>query len=374
MADNFFKNYIYPVATLSASIIGVGFLSLPYITVKVGLLVMLFYFAALTALVLLLHLVFGQICLKTPDFKRWPGFVGFYLGQKAKKFILASVVSGSLGVLLAYLLVGGQFLYEIFSLFWGGSILNYTLIYFIPAGIFIYFGVKAISKFDFLAITFLFLILFLIFIKELPHMNISNLLVNSRNLDFRNLFLPYGPIIFSLWGIGLIPEVEEMVRGKKNSLKKIIASAILLAAGFYFLFILLIVGISGSETSDSALGGLKNFLRQGTYSAALLIGVITTFIAFVAHGLLLKKVLIYDVGIKEFPAWLLTCFVPLALFLLGFNSFIPLIAFVGSVFLGIDGILILLIYKKIGGKKIIAYPLTLIFIFGIVYSIVYFIK
>ena len=113
-------------------------------------------------------------------------------------------------------------------------------------------------------------------------------------------------------------------------------------------------------------------LGDGLTSVALFIGVITTFIAFIAQGLLLKKIFIYDMGVKEFPAWVLVCFTPLILFLLGFNSFINLISFVGGILLGIDGLLIMLIYKKIGGRPTVVYPLMLVFILGIAYSVIYF--
>ena len=88
MLKNIFKNYVYPIATLAGSIIGVGFLSLPYITLKVGSIAMLFYFIALAAVVVSIHVMFGQISLKTPDHKRFPGFVEFYLGQWPKKIAL----------------------------------------------------------------------------------------------------------------------------------------------------------------------------------------------------------------------------------------------------------------------------------------------
>ncbi len=372
MIKDLFNNYIYPVVTLSASIIGAGFLSLPYITLKVGIFTMLFYFAVLTALVLFLHLIFGEICLRTPDFKRWPGFVGFYLGKGAKKIILFSDNMGLLGILLAYLLIGSRFLTEILSPIFGGNNLNYALIYFIPAAVFVYFGVKLISRFDFFALFFLLLILFLISIKGFSQINLSNIFIQHLTPNTQYLFLPYGAIIFSLWGAGFIPEIEEMVRGNKRLLKKIITSSILLAAIFYLLFIFVILGISGSQTTDSALTGLKNFLKPRIYSLALSIGVMTTFIAFISTGLLLKKILMYDLRVNKYSAWLLTCFLPLILLLSGFNLFIPLISLIGGVFLGIDGILILLIYKKIGGKKLIAYPLMSVFILGIIYSIFYF--
>lgn len=376
MRNDFFKNYIYPIAMMSGSIIGVGFLSLPYITLRVGIFTMLFYFAVLTSLMIFLHVIFGKISLKTPDFKRFPGFVGYYLGDFAKKTTLVLTVFGLFGVLLAYLIVGGRFLEAVFSPVFGQSNFFYTALYFLAAGTVIYFGLRVVSRIEFWALIFLLAILVIVFLKSFSSISFQNIFLNSLPVikNFKTMFLPYGAILFSLWGMGLIPEVEEMLKGRKHTLKKIIIISTLIPAVFYFLFILLILGVTGSSTTDSALVGLKNFFGNGLSSVALLIGVATTFAAFTAHGLVLKKMLVYDAGLKEHQAWALACFVPLILFLIGLNAFIPLISFIGSVFLGINGIFILLIYKKIGGKKWVIYPLSLIFILGIVYEIIYFIK
>lgn len=371
--NSFFKHYMYPVATLAGSIVGVGFLSLPYITLKVGIFAMLFYFVFLTALVVFIHVIFGEICVKTPDFKRWPGFVGFYFGENAKKIMSVLMISGSFGILLVYLIIGGQFLTAIFSPIFGGGQLIYPILYFTLASLLIYFGIKIVSKFDFWALALLVVSLIAIFIEGFGKVKLHNIFTPFAG-QFSNLFLPYGAIMFSLWGTGLIPETEEMVIGHKKSLKKIIITSILFSAVIYLLFIFLILGISGTSTTESALIGLKYFLHGPIISIALFIGVITTFTCFINQGLLLKKVFMYDMGLKEFPAWLITCFTPLMLFLLGFNSFILLISFIGGVLLSIEGILIVLIYKKIGGKKIVVYPLALFFILGIMYSIIYFIQ
>src|SRR3989344_58690 len=103
MFKDFFRYYVYPIAVMSGSIIGVGFLSLPYITMRVGALIMFGYFVALTALIVYLHVIFAKISLKTPDFKRFPGFARFYLGPWAGKVSLVLMVVGLLGVLLVYL-------------------------------------------------------------------------------------------------------------------------------------------------------------------------------------------------------------------------------------------------------------------------------
>lgn len=383
MIKDFFKNYVYPISTLSGSIIGVGFLSLPYIALKAGIWVTLFYFVVLTTLIIFLHTILGEISLKTPDFKRWPGFVGFYFGTWAKRAILLPMIIGSFGVLLAYLIVGGQFLTAIFSPIVGGSLSLYVLLYALVLSLAIYVGVRAISRIEFWAIILLLVSIVFIYIKGMGHMSLGNIFFPAANFQMQpsgipaslaNIFLPYGAIMFSLWGTALIPEVEEMVAGRKASLKKIIIISTLIPAVIYLLFVLLVLSITGSQTTESALVGVKNVLGDGITSVILFVGIITTFAAFVAHGLFLKKVFMYDLKMKEFVSWTLVCFVPIALFLAGFNSFISLISFVGGVLLSIDGILILLMYKKIGGKKAIVYPLILVFILGIIYSLVYSIR
>ena len=369
-----FQNYILPVATLSGAIIGVGFFSLPYIALKSGIWLILAYFLVLGFLVILIHLMYSQVALKTPDFKRFPGFVSFHLGKWLGRFSLVSTVLGSFGVLLVYLIIGSEFSSNVFLPILGGSKLLYVFIYFALASLIIYFGIKIVSKVELGVIIFLLLILFLILIKGFSQIKIGNLFIGNIDFRIKNLFFPYGAIMFSLWGTGMLPEVEEMLGRKKKLIKKITIIAILIPAVIYLFFIFLVLGISGSSTTESALAGLKSFLGNGLGSLGVLVGVVTTFIGFITLGLTLKKMLIYDLKIKNFHSWVITCFTPLILFLLGFNSFIGLISFIGGVLLGIDGILILLMYKKIGGKNLLIYPLSLIFIIGIIYELVYFVK
>ena len=82
----------------------------------------------------------------------------------------------------------------------------------------------------------------------------------------------------------------------------------------------------------------------------------------------------YDLKVGKNLAWLITCFVPLILFLAGIKNFISVISFVGGVMLGIDGILILLMYGKISKKKFLIYPLSLVLLGGIIYEIIYFLR
>jgi len=376
MLKNLFKNYIYPIAVFSGGIVGVGFLSLPYITMKVGIWTMLVYFLVMTILVITINLIFCQISLKTPDFKRLPGFAKYHLGKKGEIIAIVCTIIGAFGSLLILLIVGGGFLADILIPLLGGSVIFYTTVYFLIGSTVIFFGIKMISRVELWILVFLLLSLLFVFIEGFSHIKLSNIFVSNFIPLASDLFLPYGPVLFALWAVGLIPEVEEMLRGegKKRLLKKIVVVSTISISVLYFLFIILVLGITGSQTTETALVGLGGFLNSNLISISLFAGMLATLAAFITQGIILKKVFMYDLGIKHWQSFVMTCFTPLILFLLGFNSFIFLLSFFGGVFFGIFGLLILLMYKKIGGKNIVIYPLSIIFILGTIYEIVYFIK
>src|SRR5581483_6012537 len=195
---DFFKNYVYPISILSGSIIGVGFLSLPYIAVQVGIGWMVLYFVCLTALVVFLHSIFATIALKTPDFKRFPGFVEFYLGKRLKIVALVMTMFGSIGVLLIYLLVGSQFLASMF----GGEPWLWAIGYFLVLSLVVGFGVRLVSKIEFWALVLLLVSLVLVFVQGFFTINLSHFSLPPVSHDPKTLFLPYGAIIFSLCGVG----------------------------------------------------------------------------------------------------------------------------------------------------------------------------
>ncbi len=372
------KKLIYPVATISGTIIGVGLFSLPYIASKTGYLAMLGYFLVLGVVVMIIHLMFGELSLVTPDFKRLPGFAKIHLGEWAKKITFFSTVFGISGAILAYLIVGGEFLKSLLSPIFGGSNSFYTYIYFSLGAALIFFGIKAVAKIGLWALVLLFLILFAIFLRGNHIISLSNFTAFPFHLS--DLFLPYGPILFSLSGAALIPEAEEMLKGNKQHLKKVIVIATLIPIIIYLFFIYLIWGITGPDTTQSALTGLKNYLGDGIVNMALFLGFLTTFTSFIALGLTLKKILWYDFKVEKNLAWFLTCFVPLGLYVLGFQSFIRVIGLVGAIALGIDGTLILLMYRKLLLKReeikksLLVFPLIFVFAFGIIYELIYFLK
>ncbi len=366
------KKIILAVATLTGLIIGVGIFALPYIALQVGLWTMVLYLIIITAMVLLVNYMYCDVALKTPDFLRLPGYAKMHLGKVWKTIAVVSAILGSVGTLLVYTIVGGGFLGGLLKPIMGGSDILFPLIYFIVGAMYIYMGSKAISKIEFWGISLFFVALLVVLFQGISFWHFTSLSFNMSN--WGSWFLPYGPLLFALWGASMIPELEEMLGDDKKKLHMVITISTLISAGCFIFFILLVLGISGAQTSQEAISGLQGVLGSKVISALFLAGLLATFTSFVAVGLNLKKVLWYDMKLSERLAWILTCSVPFVLFLAGFNNFIGIIGLIGGVSLAVDGILIALMHRRVeySSSKLLTYSVILIFALGIIYELIYF--
>jgi amino acid permease len=362
---------IYAISTLVAAIVGVGIFSLPYVAAKVGLPVMLIYFFVLSALLLLLYLIFAEISLATPDYKRLPGFAEYHLGPLAKNIALGAMIVSSFGSIIAYLIIGGTFLAGIFGQ--SNNIQFFTFVYWAVGTALIFLGIKTVEKISFWAIILLFAVLGMILFCGAPFFRLDNLMVRTGGLQ--DFFLPYGAIVFSLWGVDMIPEIEEMLGKKKFLLKRVIIKSLLITLAIYLFFIFLSLGVAGRDINSSAIASLGAAVGGNAAMLGFIFGLLTSFTSFITTGLTLKKIFHYDMKISKVVSFGLTCFVPLIMFFIGFNNFIPVVSLLGGVMLGVNGILILAMYKKIRPQRSFLFlPLILVLLAGMVYEIIYFVK
>jgi len=369
------KTFFYPLAVMCNTIIGVGIFGLPYVAAKVGLPLMFGYFLVIGALIAVIHLMFCEVALKTPDYKRLGGFARIYLGKWGAAVAIVSNIIGFFGIMVAFMIVGGQFLYEFASPLLGGDQAAYSFLYFLAGALLIYFGINIVSRVGLWGLAMFFAIFAILAFKGMPFFTSQNLAAHTGAAG--DFLLPYGAVLFALWASSSIPEVEEMLgrKNRKDLLKPVMIAASLIALVTYFLFVVMIVGITGPSTTQSAFIGLKQVLGNGAMSLFFLFGVVTSFTSFIIVGLTLKKILVYDVRIEKHVAWALTAIVPIILFLSGFKNFIDIFSLVGGVLLGLDGILIILMYQKIRpARKLATYPLLLIFVGGIIYELAYYLK
>lgn len=381
MAD---KNFFLALAILIGTIVGAGIFGIPYVISKSGILVGLFYFLILGGAVLLLHLFFGEIVLRTEGKHRLIGYSQKYLGKWGKFLITIATVLGTVGALLAYIIIGGDFLKIIFSPYLNLPPVYFSLIFWLILSCFIFRGLRSIAPVELLMNILFFLIIILIFGFSFPKINLQNFTL--FNLDY--LYLPYGVILFALAGWTAIPEIAGILQTKKETkyYKKVIILATLISILLYLFFTWVVIGVSGKNTSPEALQGLLPVLGQKIIILGALFGIFAIASTFLILGSYLKHSFIFDYNLSKFWAVSITCGLPLILFLIGFRSFIGTIGVIGTILGVSEGIIIILIFqraKTLGDRqpeyslkmpKILIYFLIAIFILGAISQIVYYFK
>ncbi len=368
------------VSILTGTIIGAGIFGLPYVAAKTGILPTLLGLIILSAVMALLHLLYGETVLRTNGRHRLVGYSGIYLGVWGKRIASFSVIVGSYAALLAYIILGGIFLKTLFGGFFGGAEFHYSLIFFFFSAFFIAKGLKMISWLELYLSAFLIAAIIIFLFKGIFSMDSANF---NLAVNWPEIFLPYGVILFALNGASIIPEVVGVLERKKKQLKKAIIVGSFIPAIIYFLFILVVFGVSGQNTSQDAISGLTQSYGKGIIFLGALIGFLAIITSFLAFGENLKKTFEYDYKIPKAASLFCALFFPLLLFLIGVNDFIGVIGFAGAVTGGIDGILIILAYRRadrcgqgirkpeydVVTAKWLEYLLIIMFVLGIVYTV-----
>jgi len=369
------KNFYYATATLIGTIVGVGIFGVPYVVAKAGFFLGLIFLFALGGVALLLHLLYGEIILRTPGKHRYVGYAEIYLGQWGKRLMTFTSVFIFYGALLAYIIVGGKFLQTIF----GGDDFIWSLVFSVVCSLAIFFGLQVITKMEVLMTLFLIAVVVLIFVRGWPMIKLDNLLT----WEWQYFFLPYGVILWAVTAASAIPEMKEIFKRNYKSFKKAIIWGTLLPIFLYILFILTVVGVTGQQTSPESIQGLVKVLENHTIVFGAIFGLLAVATSFLVIGLSLKKTFWYDYKINKYLAWVLTCSIPLIAYLCHLRDFITVIGFLGATLGGLQMVLVILIYqkaKKTGQRQpeyslklplIVIYGLILILGLGTIYQIIY---
>jgi len=369
--NTFMLKTIYTTLALIGTIIGVGLFSLPYVATRVGLVPMIGYLIILGILVGLIHIYYARLVLVAPDNRRFTGFAELYLGPWAKKLAIASATFGIIGSNLAYIIVGGSFLAALAEPYLGIADNFYILIYALAGGLCFLLGTRTVSRLNTLGSIAFVAVLAFIFYQAGNHFHLDYL--STRVGSINDWFLPYGIILFSLWGGSMIPELEQFLGKDKSKLTKAIGWAIGLTVLIYIIFIIAVMGVTGPTTTDSALFGVAQLIGGDLMKLALIFGILTTFTSYIGLGLTLQEILRKDAGFNLITAWSVTTLTPIVAFLLGFNNFIEIISFIGGVLLAVDGTMMIVMYQRVNCKKLPTWHwlITMILIIALVLGAIY---
>lgn len=364
---------LFAIATLSGTIIGAGIFGVPYVISQVGFLAGLIYLLILTGVILSLHLIFGEIILRTKELYRLPGYAKKYLGQTGKTLVSISTFIGIPFALILYTITGGEFLSVIFDKpFFTGAILLW-----LTFSIGIIIGIKMISRIELFTLFLFTVIIGLIFFISLPQVNFENF----AGFYSEHLFLPYGVILFALAGTAAIPTIREILKDREKDFKKAIILGTLIPAFFYVIFSFSVIGVSGNEISEEAISGLVGKLGNSIIFLGVILGLAAILTSFFALGIYLRDVLILDFKVEKPLAIILVITIPLVGITLGKEYLIILMGFVGAILGAFEDIILLLVARKAetqGNRRpewdfdipdTLVWVLCLMFAIGLIYEI-----
>lgn len=364
------------VALSVGSVVGAGYLGIPYVISRLGMPVGVLVILAVGALILVQFLSIAEVSLRTREPHQLVGFVEKYLGRAWEKWVFAIVVFETYGVMAAFIVAEGEVLATVF----GGSAFGFSLLFFFIASLIVYFGLRLIEKLDLLLILLAAAVILTLTFASWSFMNFENFL----KTDLSALLPAYGVVLFSFLGVSAVPQMRIALSGKEKFLPAAVALGSLIPIVLYILFTFAVLGVTGRQTTPIATIGLGIALGPFVLVVGNLLAALTMSTSFLGAALTLKETFMFDFKFNRVEAWLLTITVPIILFVFGLHNFIGIMSFVGAVLGGGLGTILVLTWwraEKLGDrepefsmphKKFFGTLLIAVFLLGMIYSLLNF--
>ena len=333
------KENFVAAAIVAAATVGDGVFALPFVFYRAGWALGLAYLLILGVVVVAAHVVYFKTLEVVGEKKRLLGLAKEYLGTGGYWVGFFSVVAGLLLVLVAYLVLGTQFVRLVspsippsFALF----------LFWFLVSIPVFLSDYRITILEISGIVFTSAIIIFIFGNAFPNVVFSGI----RTIDPTSFFLPFGAVLFSLAGwTGIEPAYESHARYKIfNGAWKGIALGTIFAVVLKIMFVTGVLG-SASEITVDTISGLFDWPLWKREVVAIL-GLLAVWTIFLPISQEIKNSLEGDLGwSKNFSRGLIV-FLPLLLVVFGLNNFLVIVEIVGGVFLSIQYLLIISVGRR----------------------------
>ncbi len=313
---------------LVGTIIGAGVFGVPAMIGAWGVIPATFGFGVLTLVVLATHLLYAEAILRYHPKARLSGFAEHWLGPGAGAAAGIAQTLQVFGSNLAYLILGGEFLAVIANalglrvpvltwqvLFWAGGVLVVLV------------GLSWLARVEAFLTWILVAVMILIIGVLVGRMDFGVI----ASIPDRWSFEPYGVFLFSLFGLNVIPEMEDIIGERRGDMMKAVIRGTLVAAVLTYAF-----GVSAWLASSGTLGrGPTDVVALLPASLAIIVpvfGFLAVATSYITTAYDLGSMFGLDFRFPPFLAWAVSLGVPLALLFMTERDFLSTIGLVGSVF------------------------------------------
>lgn len=338
------KSFVLPTCLLAGTIIGAGIFSLPYVFIRAGIGLSYIFLAIFGIVYVFLHLMYGDLMIKNGGDHRFAGLAKIYFGNIGYRLAVLMTIIEMFFVLTIYLVLSSSFI----SLFAPGLPVIYQVIIFWWLGsIIIFSGTKRVAFFETLAVAGILVAIAVVAWAGAPAFF-------SKTINFASAapplwLLPFGALLFSINGRPAIPSIIHYF--KRNGLpaedaKKTIIWGTLVPVIAYALFIAGVIGLSLSVTPDSITGVVHGLSTPALVIFLAVLGVISLISSYFSIGLDVFNSLKLDVNFSKKFSMFLIIIMPLLIYFIGIGTFTNLVEIAGGIFVGLEGIMILAMWRK----------------------------
>ncbi|MBI2278793.1 MAG: hypothetical protein HYU81_01875 [Candidatus Brennerbacteria bacterium] len=359
---------ILAAGMLAGTIIGAGVFALPYVVGTVGIATGLFYLCGAALVYYVVHRMYAAVLAEAPRGTQFFGLARMLFSPRVAPLASYLILGELLFVMVVYLALAPAFIELLVpwpretavAFFWFfGSLFVFARL--------VWQGVAELLGTLFIA-GIVGVVLFAGGAAPLAA-------PAFRPLDPSLFFLPLGPLLFSFSGRpALHAVVEEWRRAKEEhkafSLRRVIAWGTFIPAAVYSIFIVAVLRLA-PDVAPEALASLQS-LPLGLLAALGGMGLVTLWTSYFMIGSNVKDIVHLDLKLPAWAGALLTLAAPLGIYLAGFNTFFSAIAFTGSVFLGLEGILVVMLWRRafpVHRFRALAAPLALVFMAALGYEL-----
>jgi len=328
------------IFTLTGCIIGAGVLGIPFVVVRSGFWTGLLVIVLLGVVSLFVHLLMAEVCLRTKGVHQLAGYAEKYLGKPGKFFMFLSLIIGVYGAMIAYTLGVGASL----SIIFGGPSVLWMIVFYLIMSVLLFGGLKILARSEF-AMEFIKLSVFIVVIAIL-FLSSKFSVHNFVGFSWNRVLLPFGVILFAYIGTAAIPEVHEVLRNIKSSVKSAVIFGSLIPMLVYVLFAFAVIGVSGFYTTEVASIGLASLIGGIGFVLLHLFAILAMATSFLALGYALKDSYRLDFKLPAWESWLLTLSIPVVFLLIGVSSFVRVLELAGVFAGGIAGLTIVWMHAR----------------------------
>ena len=354
-----YKEYILPTVLLGSLTVGAGMFALPYLFSRSGLLVGSIYLVLFTLIFIKINRAYAEIISKHSGKYRFASYAKEHLGWLGFWAAMVAVVLGLLLTLTIYIILSTSFWHLISSSGLGVS----GYIFWALSSLAIIFSLKRLLNLDTILSIAMIVIIFFIFFLGMRH----GIPTINSDYSLSGLFLPYGAVLFALYGRAAIAPLEDYYKSAGLDWKKVGIPIILgtaIPAVLFFLFAVGVMGLSPFGVTPDAVSGIFNGTLLSLPMLGIL-GLLTIWTSYLIIGTEIKDILSNDLKLHDVLALVVVSVVPIVLYFINVGSFISLISLAGAVFLAIECILVILMHGKLkGGLSLLDKLIICLFIAG----------